>query len=28
MADAIRKGRSVLEVMETMGYESMLGQND
>jgi 4-hydroxy-4-methyl-2-oxoglutarate aldolase len=28
MADAIRKGRSVLEVMETMGYESMLGQKD
>jgi 4-hydroxy-4-methyl-2-oxoglutarate aldolase len=26
MADAIRQGRSVLEVMESMGYESMLGQ--
>jgi 4-hydroxy-4-methyl-2-oxoglutarate aldolase len=28
MADAIRNGRSILEVMETMGYESMLGQKD
>jgi 4-hydroxy-4-methyl-2-oxoglutarate aldolase len=28
MADAIRKGRSILEVMETMGYESMLGKKD
>jgi len=26
MADAIRQGRSVVEVMESMGYESMLGQ--
>ena len=28
MADAIRGGRSILEVMETMGYESMLGKKD
>jgi 4-hydroxy-4-methyl-2-oxoglutarate aldolase len=28
MAQAIRQGRSVLEVMESMGYESMLGQKD
>jgi 4-hydroxy-4-methyl-2-oxoglutarate aldolase len=28
MADAIRNGRSILEVMETMGYETMLGQKD
>jgi 4-hydroxy-4-methyl-2-oxoglutarate aldolase len=28
MADAIRNGRSILEVMETMGYESMLGRKD
>jgi 4-hydroxy-4-methyl-2-oxoglutarate aldolase len=28
MAEAIRQGRSVLEVMESMGYESMLGQTD
>jgi 4-hydroxy-4-methyl-2-oxoglutarate aldolase len=28
MAEAIRQGRSVLEVMESMGYESMLGQKD
>jgi 4-hydroxy-4-methyl-2-oxoglutarate aldolase len=28
MADAIRQGRSVLEVMESMGYESMLGQKN
>ena len=28
MADAIRGGRSILEVMETMGYESMLGRKD
>ncbi len=26
MADAIRRGRSVVEVMETMGYESMLAE--
>jgi regulator of RNase E activity RraA len=28
MADAIRNGRSILEVMETMGYESMLAKKD
>ena len=28
MADAIRSGRSILEVMESMGYESMLGRKD
>ena len=28
MADAIRGGRSILEVMETMGYETMLGRKD
>jgi 4-hydroxy-4-methyl-2-oxoglutarate aldolase len=28
MADAIRNGRSILEVMESMGYESMLGRKD
>jgi 4-hydroxy-4-methyl-2-oxoglutarate aldolase len=28
MAEAIRDGRSILEVMETMGYESMLGRKD
>ena len=28
MADAIRNGRSILEVMETMGYETMLGRKD
>jgi regulator of RNase E activity RraA len=28
MADAIRGGRSIVEVMETMGYETMLGKKD
>jgi 4-hydroxy-4-methyl-2-oxoglutarate aldolase len=28
MAEAIRQGRSVLEVMESMGYEAMLGQKN
>ncbi len=28
MAEAIRGGRSILEVMETMGYETMLGKKD
>jgi 4-hydroxy-4-methyl-2-oxoglutarate aldolase len=28
MAEAIRNGRSILEVMETMGYESMLAKKD
>jgi regulator of RNase E activity RraA len=27
MADAVRSGRSVVEVMETLGYESMLRKN-
>jgi len=28
MAEAIRGGRSILEVMETMGYETMLGKKE
>jgi 4-hydroxy-4-methyl-2-oxoglutarate aldolase len=28
MAEAIRGGRSIVEVMETMGYETMLGKKD
>jgi 4-hydroxy-4-methyl-2-oxoglutarate aldolase len=28
MAEAIRGGRSILEVMEAMGYETMLGKKD